>query len=356
MSKPRVVVGMSGGVDSTVAAVILKERGYEVIGMTLSLSTPASRCCSEEDVSDARRMARKLGIPHYVIPMHRPFRRHVIDYFIAEYKNGRTPNPCAVCNPMIKFGELMDKAGEVGAGLLATGHYAVIFRDKESGRFYLKRGREHGKDQSYFLARLSQEALSRTLFPVGSFSKKKIRDLARKFDLDVAQKTESQDVCFIPDSGVARFLENQISRPLKPGPIKNKNGDVLGTHQGIAGYTIGQRKGLGISIGRPVYVTRIDTKSNTVFVGDEDELYHNACIVSDPNWIGMDVLTDSRESMVRIRYNHRPAPAILETEPDGRIMIHFQKAQKAITPGQLAVFYEGESVLGSAWIDTAMNK
>jgi tRNA-specific 2-thiouridylase len=287
--------------------------------------------------------------------MHKPFREHVVDYFIAEYANGRTPNPCAVCNPAIKFGELMDKACEVGAELLATGHYAILSKDAESGRFLLQCGKDHKKDQSYFLARLSQDALGRTLFPVGAFPKKKIRELARRLDLDVSEKSESQDVCFIPDSGVARFIEEELGHPLKPGPIKDKDGNVLGTHQGIAGYTIGQRKGLGIAVGRPVYVTRIDAGSNTIFVGAEEELDHNACIVSDPNWIGIDGLDGVRDALVRIRYNHRPAPAAIAREPDGRMAIHFKTPQRAITPGQLAVFYEGKSVLGSAWIDTVLN-
>ncbi|NQT24261.1 tRNA 2-thiouridine(34) synthase MnmA [candidate division KSB1 bacterium] len=356
MSKTRVVVGMSGGVDSTVAAAILLEKGYEVIGMTMTLSTPASRCCSDEDVTDARRMAQKLDIPHYVIPMHKPFREHVVDYFIAEYTNGHTPNPCAICNPTIKFGELLDKAREVGAELLATGHYAVVTKDENIGRYLLKRGKEHGKDQSYFLARLSQNALSRTLFPVGTFPKNKIRDLARRLDLDVSDKSESQDVCFVPDSGVAQFIEDELGHSLEPGPIKNKDEEILGTHQGIAGYTIGQRKGLGIAVGRPIYVTRIEAESNTIFVGDEDELYHNACTVSDPNWIGVNGLNGSRDALVRIRYNHRPTPATITMESDDRIHIHFKKPQRAITPGQLAVFYDGESVLGSAWIDTILNQ
>lgn len=352
MPETRVVAAMSGGVDSTVAAAILKKKGYEVVGMTLSLSTPASRCCSDEDVTDARRMAGKLGIPHYVIPMHDPFRERVVDYFIAEYASGRTPNPCAVCNPAIKFGQLLDKAREIGAAFLATGHYAVCAKDEPSGRYLLKRGREHGKDQSYFLARLSQESLSRTLFPVGTFPKRKIRDLARRFGLDVSEKTESQDVCFIPDSGVARFVEDRIGHPIEPGPIKDRGGNVLGRHQGITAYTIGQRKGLGLAVGRPVYVTRIDADSNTVFVGEEEELYRDACTASDPVWIGLEGLSGSRVAQVRIRYNHRPAPAKIIMEPDGRICIHFEKPQRAITPGQLAVFYEGETVLGSAWIDS----
>lgn len=351
-----VAVGMSGGVDSTVAAALLMKKGYKVMGMTMMLSPSASRSCPDPDVKDACRMANQLGIPHHVIPMHAPFREHVVDYFIAEYANGRTPNPCAMCNPAIKFGELLKIARTLGADRLATGHYAVISRDRASGRFLLKRGREHGKDQSYFLARLSQESLSRTLFPVGTFTKVKIRNLAKRFGLDVSGKTESQDVCFIPESGVARFIEKELKYPLGPGPIKNSRGEILGRHQGITGYTIGQRKGLGIALGRPAYVIRIDADSNTVFVGNEEDLYHHACTASDPNWIGIGQLTGPREVRVRIRHNHRPACAIITPAPDERIDIRFKQSQRAITPGQLAVFYEGEAVLGSAWIDTVTHQ
>lgn len=355
MSKPRAAVGMSGGVDSTVAAAILLEKGYDVIGMTMTLFPAEDHPCSDESVNDAQRMADKLGIPHHVIPLHKPFRKHVVEYFISEYANGRTPNPCAMCNPAIKFGKLLEKANELGAEVLGTGHYAIVSKDAVSGRYHLKRGREHGKDQSYFLGRLSQDALSRTLFPVGTFPKKKIRELARRLDLDVHEKTESQDVCFLPDVGVAQFIENEVGHPLEPGPIINQEGEVLGQHQGITGYTIGQRKGLGIALGKPVYVTRIDAGTHTIVVGDEDELYHNACKVSDPNWIAVDGLAGSREVQVRIRYNHRPTPATISMESDHSMLIHFEKAQRAITPGQLAVFYEGETVLGSAWIDTILD-
>ena len=355
MSEGRVVVGMSGGVDSTVAAAILKEKGYEVIGMTMALSTAASKCCSEADVTDARRMAQKLDIPHYVIPMHQPFQEHVVDYFVNEYVRGRTPNPCAVCNPTIKFGVLMDKARELGANRLATGHYAMISRDKSTGRFLLKRGTEHGKDQSYFLARLSQDALSRTLFPVGSFPKEKIRALAEKLGLDIARKQESQDVCFIPESGVADFIEKETGIPGKPGQIRDQDGQVLGTHPGIIGFTIGQRKGLGIAVGRPVYVTKIDSDTNSVIVGDGEDLYHRECFTTDPNWIGVADASGIDSAEVRIRYKHRAAKAKLEMMDPRTIRIRFDKPQRAITPGQLAVFYKKETVLGSAWITDVAN-
>ncbi|HDQ46383.1 MAG TPA: tRNA 2-thiouridine(34) synthase MnmA [bacterium] len=351
----RVVVGMSGGVDSTAAAALLQKKGYEVIGMTMALSTPASRCCSEQDVHDARRMAHKLGILHYVIPMHGPFQERVIAYFASEYAAGRTPNPCAVCNPAIKFGELLRKAREAGGELLATGHYARITRDPGNGRFLLRRGRERGKDQSYFLARLSQEALGWTLFPVGGFPKAKIRGLAESLGLDVSRKRDSQDVCFVPDSGVLSYLESLRGSPFPPGPIRDRPGRLLGEHRGIAGYTIGQRRGLGIAAKNPLYVTGIDAESNTVFVGEEKELYGDACLASDPNWIAEGDIPETLRAHVRIRYKHRAAKALIEKRDGGTIRIRFDRPQRAVTPGQLAVFYRGDVVLGSAWIDSVLN-
>jgi tRNA-specific 2-thiouridylase len=354
-TKPRVVVGMSGGVDSTVAAALLQRKGYEVIGMTMALSTPASKCCSDDDVSDARRMAQKLGIPHYVIPMHAPFKERVIDYFIAEYTAGRTPNPCAVCNPAIKFGELLHKAREVGGEFLATGHYARITRDQASGRYLLRRGRERAKDQSYFLARLSQEALRQTLFPVGGFPKARIRAMAEEIGLDVARKRDSQDVCFVPETGVRQYIESRRGRPFPPGPIKDRDGHVLGEHQGIIGYTIGQRKGLGISASHPMYVIRIDAESNTVYVGEEHELIQHGFLATDPNWIVVTDVSEPVQSSVRIRYKHRAAKATIQRINGGTIQVRFDKSQRAITPGQLAVFYQDDVVLGSAWIKSVLN-
>jgi tRNA-specific 2-thiouridylase len=297
------------------------------------------------------------------------FKESVVDYFVNEYKNGRTPNPCAVCNPRIKFGELLNKADELGARWLATGHYAVITREnasasdtKESGsndtpnksRFLLKRGKERGKDQSYFLARLSQEALGRTLFPIGTFPKEKIRLLAKKFGLAVSGKKESQEVCFIPDGEVAHFVENQLGRTFSKGPIIDGEGKTVGTHRGIIGYTIGQRKGLGIALGRPIYVTSIDAESNTLTIGDDRDLYHHKFMATHPHWISISEPSGPMTVQTRIRYKHKPASSVIRTVK-GKVEVIFEQPQRAITPGQLAVFYDDDVVLGSAWIEKLIN-
>lgn len=351
MSKTRIAVAMSGGVDSSVTALFLKEKGYEVIGLTMHLtsSTP-SRCCSPQDIQDARNVASRLQIPHYVVSFEEIFRNEVIEYFISEYERGRTPNPCAVCNFKIKFDALLKKALDLGAERLATGHYAVISQDKSTGRFMLRRGKEKGKDQSYFLARLTQEQLSRAWFPIGNFPKAKIRKIAEKFGLPVAFKPESQEACFLTEEGVIPFIERARGHSYPPGPFMNREGQCVGFHRGIIGYTIGQRKGLGISLGKPVYVTRIDPEKNVVFIGDEEELYHTTFWGIEPHWISIEGISKPEKFQVRIRYKHRPAFALVIPEGD-QVLVRFEKPQRAITPGQLAVFYKNDFVAGSAWID-----
>jgi tRNA-specific 2-thiouridylase len=352
MSKLRVVVAMSGGVDSSVAAAFLKQKGYDVVGITMKLWDRKNRCCSYQDVQDAKQVARRLGIPHYTISFDEAFRNHIVHYFVSEYMKGRTPNPCAVCNPVIKFGSLLQKADSLNAQFLATGHYAGVRHDKNTGRFMLERGREKGKDQSYFLARLSQDALSRALFPIGNFPKSIIRQRAERLGLPVASKTESQEVCFMPDGDIPGFIEHQHGQKKSvPGPVVDDTGSVLGTHKGITGYTIGQRKGLGIAVGKPIYVTRIDAESNTVTVGGDKDLYHSTFIASDPNWISIPELNKTMRIHARIRYRHRPQWATLSPIDRNTCMVRFDRAQRAITPGQLAVFYNGDIVVGSAWID-----
>jgi len=346
---------MSGGVDSSVAAAFLKNKGLDVHGITIRFSDEKNRCCSDQDLRDAKTVASLLGIPHTTVDLHTPFDQNVIRYFVSEYLKGRTPNPCAVCNPAIKFGALYDRAALLGAGLLATGHYARIAQDPACGRVLLRRGKERGKDQSYFLARLEQEALSRVLFPIGSYTKKKIRALAKKWGLPVADKTESQEVCFIPDGRIAGFIERYSRKKPVPGPIVDTQGNQLGTHTGIIGYTIGQRKGLGIAVGKPVYVTHIDPGSNTLVVGDHEDLYQKSCLCSDPNWIMVEDLRTPMQVKARIRYQHHPASAEIVPLSRNKIRLDFEKPQRALTPGQLAVFYSEESVVGSAWIDEALD-
>jgi tRNA-specific 2-thiouridylase len=355
MRKERIVVAMSGGVDSSVAAALLKKREYEVIGVTMKFWGKDNRCCSDDDLKDARSVASRLGIPHYTVSFHESFEKNVVDYFVSEYTKGRTPNPCAVCNPSIKFGDLLKKADDLRARFLATGHYAVIGHDAERSRFLLKRGKERSKDQSYFLARLSQEALSRTLFPIGNFSKKKIRMLAKEYSLSIANKTESQEVCFVPDGDVAGFIRRRKGTLSPKGPIISREGKTLGFHEGIIGYTIGQRKGLGIAVGRPVYVTKIDAETHAIFVGDKSDLYHRRFSASDPHWISMTGILKPIRVKVRIRYKHRPAWASVKPIGNKKMEIEFDRPQRAITPGQLAVFYDGDIVVGSAWIDEVVD-
>jgi tRNA-specific 2-thiouridylase len=356
MCSRRVVVAMSGGVDSSVAAAFLKEKGYDVIGMTMKLWGKENRCCSDEDVQDAKRVAHLLGIPHYIVSFNDTFKSHIVDYFVSEYIRGKTPNPCAVCNPVIKFGKLLEKADALKAPFLATGHYAGVNQDRRTGRVFFRRGQDRGKDQSYFLARLSQKALSRALFPIGNFPKAKIRQLAQRFGLPVASKTESQEVCFIPDGNVAGFIDQQRGEKAAAGPIVDAEGTVLGMHKGITGYTIGQRKGLGIAAGKPVYVIKIDKELNTVVVGEDWDLYQKKFIVKDPNWISLADLKEPIRARVRIRYKHRPQWAIVSPINSNTLEITFEKSQRAITPGQLAVFYNRDTVIGSAWIDTIVTQ
>ncbi len=354
MLKKRIAVAMSGGVDSSVAAAFLVKKGNDVFGLTMELTGKENRCCSLDDIHDAREVARSLSIPHYVIPLREAFQRHVVDYFVREYLRGRTPNPCAVCNPSVKFGILLEKALELGADALATGHYALVKYDSVGKRYLLMRAKEKGKDQSYFLARLPQKALKRTLFPVGNFPKSKIRDLASRIGLNVADKTESMDACFLPDMELIDFIESEAGRPMETGPVLDETGKMLGRHRGIAGYTIGQRKGLGVATGIPMYVTRIDGSVNTLVVGTEEKLYHRELTASDPNWIMVEKPEAPLRARVRIRYKHRPAWAWIEPDGKRRVRVRFDSPQRAIAPGQLAVFYDGDAVMGSAWIDSVL--
>ncbi|TET43806.1 tRNA 2-thiouridine(34) synthase MnmA [candidate division TA06 bacterium] len=346
-SQKRVVVGMSGGVDSSLTASILKDQGYEPTGITLSLWAEGSRCCSEKDALDAKKVCQTLRIPHYTICHQSRFQREVVDYFVNEYARGRTPNPCVVCNERIKFKMLLSKAMEIGTHYVATGHYARVERDEESGFFLLKRGVDEAKDQSYFLATLPQAVLRRILLPMGSITKKQARESARTSGLHVKDKSESQEVCFVREGEQESFLERRIGK--QNGEIVGEDGGVLGRHSGIYRYTIGQRRGLGLSQRYPLYVRALDEKEEKVFVGREESLLKKTVTIE-----GVRFLAPQKgravEVEAKIRYGSPPCPAKFELLEENRAKLTFQVPQKAVTPGQLAVAYIGDTVYASGWI------
>lgn len=343
--KKKVVVAMSGGIDSSIAAALLIEEGYEVLGVTMRLYE------GDENFEAAQQVAQQLGIPWHILDFRREFNRLVIDYFCQEYLAGRTPNPCVICNLKIKFGLLLEKAKSLGADHIATGHYAINEYDKKSDRFLLKRGVDENKDQSYFLYRLNQDILPYVLFPLGRFKKRQSRELAKKFGLRNYKEEESQEICFIQEGDYRKFLRQNVLESIKQGKFVDKLGNILGAHQGIPFYTIGQRKGLGISSNTRKYVIKIDPQENTVILSEEEDLYQDKLIIKDLNFISGDKLSDSIKVEVKIRYNSKKAPAIVSPYQDDEIVINFKKPQRAITPGQSAVFYQGDIVIGGGIIE-----
>ena len=348
--KECVVVAMSGGVDSSVAAALLKEQGYEVIGITMCFNLPDSEtkkphCCGLQGIEDARRVAHKLGIRHYVLNMQKELEKWVIKDFCQEYLNGRTPNPCVRCNQYIKFDALLKKARALGAKFMATGHYARIEKIQS---YLLKKAKDKTKDQSYFLYRLNQKQLRHILFPLGDYTKDKVRKFAREFALPVADKLASQEICFSPGADYRGFLKVRLAAAIKPGLITDTEGNMLGKHKGIAFYTIGQREGLGIAKGYPVYVTKIDPKNNQITLGKREDVYNKEFLVETPHFI-LGVIKKKIAAKVRIRYNHQEAKAVIV--PFGNmIKVKFKKPQFAITPGQAAVFYNKDTVVGGGTI------
>jgi len=357
------MVAMSGGVDSSVTAALLTQAGYQVIGVTMEIwpkdlidQTPGSRCCGLTAVEDARKVASKLGISHYVVNLREVFARRVIANFCQEYARGRTPNPCVRCNRYVKFDALLAYARALEADYLATGHYARIARDEVTGRWLLKKGVDSRKDQSYFLYTLTQEQLRHILFPLGELTKERVRKIARELDLPVAAKAESQEVCFIPQNDYHRFLRRNMPGSLREGPIIDQQGRVLGRHRGIAFYTVGQRRGLGVATGKPLYVLALDEKRNAVVVGPESALYRPALVAGDPNWIAIETLDHPREVQARIRYRHREAPATVVPYAGDQVLVRFAAPQRAITPGQAVVFYDGDTVVGGGTILYALDE
>jgi tRNA-specific 2-thiouridylase len=354
--KQRVVVGMSGGVDSSATAALLLEQGYDVVGITLKLwpqdcvSRAEDKCCGPQAVSDARAVCYKLGIPYYLIDEAAEFQNRVIQYFADEYKAGRTPNPCVMCNQNLKFGRLLGRAEQLGADFVATGHFARLEKSVDGTRTLLKRGRDSRKDQSYFLFSLRQEQLSRAMFPLGEKTKSDTREVARHCNLKTADKEESMEICFVPDNNYGKFLQDAKLVQKQQGEIVNLRGQVLGKHDGIAFYTIGQRKGLGISSPKPLYVVDLEVSTNRVVVGDESALERDEFAVDRCNWIPFEEPPVSMEVTAKIRYNHPGTAATVTREPGGKARVKLHTAQRAITPGQAAVFYQDDLVVGGGWI------
>jgi tRNA-specific 2-thiouridylase len=363
-----IAVAMSGGVDSSTVAAMLRAEGHNVVGLTMQLwnqrrlagheGMPESvqgRCCSLDDVYDARRVAETIGIPYYVVNHEDRFERDVIRPFVQEYLSGRTPIPCSLCNNHLKFDQLLTVAQQIGADAVATGHYARVAFDSERNRWLLKRPTDRSKDQTYFLFGLTQEQLSRTMFPLGEMTKPEVRELARKHGLALAEKPDSQEICFVPGGDYKNFLDAYLaeqgeSLPDTAGELVTTDGRVIGEHKGIHNFTVGQRKGLGVATGSPLYVLQIKGDARQVVVGEQENLYSRRLVVHRTNLISVAGLTEPTQVSVKIRHRHEPATATIEKSGADEILVSFDHPQRAITPGQAAVFYDGDVVVGGGWI------
>lgn len=354
----KVVVGMSGGVDSSVAAYLLKEQGYDVVGVTMQIWQEEDQttqeenggCCGLSAVDDARRVAWDLDIPYYVMNFRKEFQENVIDYFVDEYIQGRTPNPCIACNRYVKWESLLKRSLDIGADYIATGHYAQI-EQLPNGRYSLKKSVTAAKDQTYALYNLTQHQLSHTLMPVGQYSKDEIRAIADKIPLRVANKPDSQEICFIPDHDYAGFIEEYSGKELEEGNFVDLNGNILGRHKGITHYTIGQRKGLNLSMKRPVFVVEIRPETNEVVIGDSEDVFSDTLRCSQVNWMAIDGLHGEPMNVTaKIRYSHKGAPCTIREVEEGVVECVFEEPQRAITPGQAVVFYDGDYVVGGGVI------
>jgi len=369
---------MSGGVDSSLAAFLLKQEGYRVVGISMKLwdfkevggePHPDGRCCSLEALNDARAVCQMMGIHHYVVDITDDFKKEVIFNFVDEYTKGRTPNPCIICNTRIKWESLWKKACSLGANFISTGHYARIQFDEKLKRFLLLKGVDSSRDQSYALWGLSQKDLSQTIFPLGELTKKQVRTLAKEYGLKVAEREESQEICFVTDDDYPRFIKEWVDsegqalnqngsgqgKKIQPGPIFNSKGEKIGEHEGIPFYTIGQRRGLKIAMGRPLYVVRIDAEKNAIYVGENEELFKSSFVVTNVNWIAFDNLDKEIDCEIKIRYQHDLQKGKIYPLTEDQVMIKFNQPERAITPGQSAVFYQGEVVLGGGVIEKVVN-
>ncbi|WP_367179663.1 tRNA 2-thiouridine(34) synthase MnmA [uncultured Ruminococcus sp.] len=356
----RVMVGMSGGVDSSVAALLLRDQGYEVMGVTLKLFSDediseaqkeGKTCCALNDVMDAKSVARRLGFDHVVFNFKDNFREHVMKQFADSYLSGRTPNPCIECNRHVKFDKMLRRARELEYDYIATGHYAVNEFDEERGRYLLKRPADRSKDQTYVLYALTQEQLAHTVFPLGSLEKTQVREIAEKAGLVNSNKPDSQDICFVPDGDYAGFIRRFTGCDSPCGSFVDTEGKVLGEHKGIINYTVGQRKHLGISLGKPAYVVRKDLVTNTVTLGDESDLYTKSLIADDFNLISVPELTEPMRVTAKTRYSQKEQPAVVSYLGDGRYMVEFDEPQRAVTSGQAVVLYDGDIVVGGGTIE-----
>lgn len=357
METKKVVVGLSGGVDSSVAAYLLKEQGYDVIGVTMQIWQDEDRaiqeenggCCGLSAVDDARRVANDLGIPYYVMNFKKEFKKEVIDYFVDEYKRGRTPNPCIACNRYVKWESLLKRSMDIGADYIATGHYARIVQ-LENGRYTLKRSATLAKDQTYALYNLTQDQLSHTLMPVGEYTKDEVRKIAEKIQLQVANKPDSQDICFVPDGDYASFIEETTGEKIETGNFVDVNGNVLGKHRGLIHYTVGQRKGLGLSLGYPAFVLEICPETNEIVIGSNEDSMSYTLRANQLNFMSILDLEDEMRVFAKIRYNHKGAWCTIRKTAKDEILCTFDEAQRAITPGQAVVFYDDDYVVGGGTI------
>ncbi len=360
MYKKKVVIAMSGGVDSSVAAALLIKQGYEVIGITMKIwddidgeeKSLEGGCCSLSAVDDARRVANQLGIPYYVLNFRDIFEKTVIDYFVEEYQQGRTPNPCIACNKYVKFDALLKKSASLGADYLATGHYAKIEYDGEIERYLLKKSTAKGKDQTYALYNVTQDQLKHLLMPLGDFNnKEETRGIADKLGMYVANKPDSQEICFVSDNDYAGFIQKRTGIVNPKGNFIDKEGNILGQHDGIINYTIGQRKGLGIAFGKPMFVVSINSKDNTVILGEKGEEFADSLIATDLNFIPFDKLEGQMDITAKIRYSAKEAQAVIRPYGNAKALVQFKVPQRAITPGQAVVFYDGDVVVGGGVIE-----